>query len=130
MKKLIFVLIPLCIVLALFGYALSKDLTFSFLIRGLDSINLKQFDYTKIKSAFDNLNFVDTWGDIANIWSEVDGLVSFFSAIGDTFVIFFSDIIDFFKAIYNIFIFTYEFISYLILNLFELIKYIFTYIFS
>lgn len=121
---------PLCIVLALFGYALSKDLNFSLLINGLSTLNLKSFDYSKITQAFNNLNFVDTWGDIANIWSEVDGLVSFFSAIGDTFVIFFSDIIDFFKAIYNIFIFTYEFLSYLILNLFEFIKYIFSYIFS
>lgn len=130
MKKLIFILMPLCIVLALFGYALSKDLNFSLLINGLSTLNLKSFDYSKITQAFNNLNFVDTWGDIANIWSEVDGLVSFFSAIGDTFVIFFSDIIDFFKAIYNIFIFTYEFLSYLILNLFEFIKYIFSYIFS
>lgn len=130
MRKLIFVLMPICVVLALFSYALSKDINFTMLINGLSTLDLKSFDYSKITQAFNNLNFSDTWGNIANIWSNVDGLVSFFSAIGDTFVIFFSDIIDFFKAVYNIFIFFYEFGRYLFLNLFELIKYLFNYIFS
>lgn len=130
MKKLILVLMPLCIILAFFGYALSKDLNFSLLINGLDSINLQEFDYSGIRSAFDNLNFSNSLSSIASIWSDVDGLISFFTAIGDTFVTFFSTIGDFFVACYNIFIFTFDFLRYFILNLFEFIKYLFTYIFS
>ena len=130
MRKLLLVLMPISLILALFGFYLSKDLNFNLLLTGLSTIEFKDFDYSSIQDAFNNLDIVSRWSNLGDIWTNVDGLVSFFNAIGDTFVIIFNGIGDIFKLLYNLVRFIFVFGSYLISNLIEFTKFLFNYIFS
>lgn len=116
MKKLIFVLMPLVVVLAFFSYSLSKDINFNTLLNGLSTIDFKSFDYSDVSNAFNNLDFT-------NYFSSADNLLDYVIALYDS-------IIGFFTGIFDLLVFLYKFTYFMFGNLFEFIKYLFSYIFS
>lgn len=116
MKKLILLLIPISVFLAIVAIYFDKDLSFSYVVRGLPTIDVKQLDFGVLRSALDKLS-VSQYYEEASEWYEYvpatfNLLYNFFISIG-TFL---------------------GFIEYLIgwvfYNFISLIQYIFTYLFS
>lgn len=116
MKKLIFVLMPITIILAFYSMYLSKDLNFSIFMKGLSDINVTQLNYESAQKAFDALEFTQYFSDAESLFDYISAI---FEMIG-----------GFFTSIIYMFQFAYEFCKFFFMNIFEFTKFLFNYIFS
>ena len=129
MKKIILLLMPLIIILAFFSYMADKNYTFMEMVNAINTIEIIPFPYQAIEDSFNTLNFSDIWQEIGDIWNNVDGLFSFFEAVGYSLKGVWDSIIQIGKIIYYTTIFAVKFSSYFIVNMIQIIKFVFTYIF-
>ena len=107
----------------------SKDYSFLNFINGLQTITIEDLPYNDLKTAFEQLNFSDIWEQVGDIWENVDGLFSFFEAVGYSFKGVWDSIIQIGQMMYYTVTFSVKFFGWLFNNLIEIIKFIFTYIF-
>lgn len=128
MKKIIIILIPLTIILAIFSIANDKNLSFMDILGGIKTINFKEFNYEQIKQSWDNLNMSNVWDNVGIIWENSNNFLEVLFAIQITIDAVAESIEKYFVLFFDINKFIFEFIWYLISNLIELFKFVINYI--
>ena len=108
----------------------NKDYTFMNFINGLQTISLEDFPYNDLQESFNQLNFSDIWEYVGNVWNNVDGITTFFNAVGESLKGLWLSIIQIGQMIYYSITFAVKAFGWLFTNLMDIIKFVFTYIFS
>ena len=130
MKKTILYLMPIMLILALFGYWLGTNITLHGFLSQASKLNLQMPDIQKLGRSFNNLQFADIWGNVAKAWEDVYELITFFQAIGQTFVGIFQSIIEIGKMIYYTIEFLVEFITFIFRNFIDITTLMYNYLFN
>lgn len=131
MKKLILILIPLCIILALFSIANNKNYTFIDILNEVKNINWKNLDIEAIEKAWNLMNFNPVWNKVGEAWNNIDGidfLQDIFEALGTTIYALGESVAQIGQMMYYTTTFIIQALEYFILNLIELIKVVKNYI--
>jgi len=100
------------------------------LINGIKTLNIDPFPYEDLKTAFGYLDFSNVWTQVGEIWNNVDGLFSFFEAVGYSFKGVWDSIIQIGQIIYYTTKFAIMAFGWLFSNLMNIIQFVFTYIFQ
>ena len=108
---------------------MGKDYSFKTFLEGLQTIEFTDFDYTKLVDIFNQLNFADIWGSLGDTWANVNGLFSFFGAVGESFKALWESIVQIGQMMWGTITFTFSFLGFLFNNLISFVKFVFTYIF-
>ena len=130
MKKVALYIMPLLLILALFGYWIGSDLTLHGLFNELKGIDFKLPDLQELGKSFNNLQFADIWGNVANTWEDVYELFTAVYAIARTIYAVFESIVEIGKMIYYTIEFTIEVITNLVSNFIEIATMMYNYLFS
>lgn len=143
MRKLIFVLMPICIIIGLIAYTFNTSPSFYNFISGLSDLEFVQLEFTDLDSDFDTLfdKLEGYWtteylGSLSQVWGDIDGLSDFFVALGNTFVyiwncitaIYFS-ITKLFEILWYFLIYCGDFFKFLGKNLIVVIQFTFNLLF-
>ena len=99
-------------------------------INGIKTLDIEPFPYNDLKTSFEALDFTNIWAEVAQVWSNVDGLFEFFEAVGKSFVGLWESIVQIGQMIYYTTAFAIKAIGWLFTNLMDIIKFVFTYIFQ
>ena len=130
MRKAILYIMPILLVLALFGYWLGTNLSISTFLNELQRTNITLPNLDKIKENFNNLQFTNIWTNVANAWEEVYEMFTFFNALGQTFVAIFQSIVEIGKIIYYTIEFLIEIITFMVSNFISLGGLLYNYLFA
>lgn len=98
-------------------------------INGLRTLDVTPFPYDDLLIAFNYLDFSNVWEQVGDIWSNVDGLFSFFTAVGYSFKGVWDSILQIGQIIYYSTKFAILAFGWLFTNFMTIIKFVFTYIF-
>lgn len=130
MKKIILYIMPLLLILALFGYFLGTNLTLSGLLNESTKLNLQLPNINQLKEDFSHLEFSNIWNEVANAWEDVREIFSAIIAIGKTIYAIFLSVIEIGKMIYYTIVFVVEFITFIFTNFTEIGTMLYNYIFG
>lgn len=99
-------------------------------INGLNTLNVEPFPYNDLMTAFEYLDFSNVWEQVGDIWNNVDGLFSFFEAVGYSFKGVWDSILQIGQIIYYTTRFIIMAFGWLFRNFMTIIQFLFTYIFQ
>ena len=106
----------------------NRDYSFMTFVNGLRTLNIEPFPYEELKTAFSYLDFSNIWEEVGQIWENVDGLISFFQAVGLSFKGVWDSIVQIGQMIYYSITFAIKSFGWLFTNLMDIIKFVINYI--
>ena len=130
MKKVALYLMPLLLILALFGYWIGSDLTLHGLFNELKNMNFELPNLQELGKSFNNLQFTNIWGNVASVWEDVRELFTAIYAIGRTIYALFESVVEIGKMIYYVIEFIIEIITNLVSNFIEIATMMYNYLFN
>ena len=100
------------------------------ILKGAENVELTQLNIEELQDKFNSINFEDIWQQVANAWSNVEDISTFFQALGTSFQGLWDSIINIGKMIYYSLEFVLVFITWITINFIEITKFIIGYIFQ
>lgn len=81
MKKLLIILMPITIILAIISVITEKDHSYIEFLEGISRLNFENFPTENIEKALNSINFENIW---VGIWDNINNIGDWFGALGNS----------------------------------------------
>ena len=125
MRKIMIVLMPITIIIAIICVIYNKDISYYSLLNGLSQLEFEEFPSKEIQDALNQIDFGSVWN---GIWDNINNIADFFGALGNSFKAIWESITMIGKMLWGVIWFILCFFRWMWVNFIMIIQFIGNYV--